>query len=380
MFANIISLKTITISLTLLLCMGAARMGETATTLVAGLPAAEAVRLGERIYREGLGVDGEPITAIVVSDIHVDGRMFTCVNCHQHSGLGTVEGSIITWPINGKELFVPRRRTGAWSPAAQGRGPGTPERWSLPPQYQVPVARPAYTDKTLVSALRTGEDPTGRQMNPIMPRYDLNDRDMAVLIHYLKQLSGDYDPGVDEATLRFATVVTEGVDPKARDAMLAVLQAHIDARNTQTRPHLRRAKQGPFYKTEKFGAYRKLELDVWQLAGPSETWAEQLLAYYQKRPVFALLGGIGASNWEPVHAFCEKHGIPNILPIAERPAVSDSDWYTLYFSKGIYQEGEAAARFLSSSIQLGEETRIIQVFRSGQKGEDAARGFRQRLI
>jgi hypothetical protein len=214
-------------------------------------------------------------------------------------------------------------------------------------------------------------------MNPVMPRYNLNDRDMAVLVHYLKQLSDDLDPGVDEQTLRFASVVTEGVDAKERDAMLSVLQAHIDARNTQTRPHLRRAQQGPFYKTEKFRAYRKLELDVWELTGPSETWGDQLATYYESRPVFALLGGIGAGSWEPIHTFCEERGIPAILPIAERPVVSDSEWYTLYFSKGAYQEGEAAARFLRSSGDLGEDARILQVFRSDSMGEDAAQGFRE---
>jgi hypothetical protein len=331
--------------------------------------------LGERIYRQGIGIDGKPITAVVVGDIPVDGRMFSCVNCHQHSGLGTVEGSVITWPINGKELFVPRRRTGAWSPAAAGRGPGAPERWSLPPQYRVPDARPAYTEQSLAHVLQSGEDPTGRQLNPVMPRYRLNQADMHALIEYLKQLSDDYDPGVDETRLHFATVVTEGVDPQARESMLAVLQAHIDARNTQTRPHLRRATQGPFYKTEKFGAYRKLTLDVWELKGPAQTWDEQLEAYYKGRPVFALLGGIGTGSWEPVHRFCERHEVPSILPITDQPVVSDNNWYTLYFSKGLYQEGEAAARFLRSRLESMDQPRILQLYRAGQPGEAAARGF-----
>jgi hypothetical protein len=335
----------------------------------------EAIRLGERIYRQGIGVDDKPITAVVVGDIPVDGRMFSCVNCHQHSGLGTVEGSVITWPINGKELFVPRRRTGAWSPSAAGQGPGAPERWSLPPQYQVPNARPAYTEQSLAHVLRTGEDPTGRRLNLVMPRYRLNAQDMQALIAYLKQLSDVNDPGVDETTLRFATVVTDGVDPRARDAMLAVLQAHIDARNTQTRPYLRRATQGPFYKTEKFGAYRKLALDVWELQGPSETWGRQLENYYKERPVFALLGGIASGSWEPIHRFCKLHKIPSILPITDQPVVSDDNWYTLYFSKGLYQEGEATARFLRDRLEGLEQPRIVQLYRPGQSGETAARGF-----
>ncbi len=200
---------------------------------------------------------------------------------------------------------------------------------------------------------------------------------MAVLIHYLQHLSVDTDPGVDEDTIRFATVVTEGVPEKDRKAMLSVLRAHIDARNTQTRPHERRARLGPFYKTEKYAAYRKLELDVWELKGPGETWRSQLDAYYRSRPVFALLGGIGKGSWAPAHEFCEDNKIPNIFPITDRPVISDSDWYTLYFSKGLYQEGEAAAKFLSSSATLGKDARIVQVYRPGERGEDAARGLQR---
>jgi len=343
----------------------------------AGLEEDASLQLGERLYRQGIRSDGEPVQAIVAGDIPVDGRMFTCINCHQRSGLGSVEGAIVTWPINGRELFVPRRRTGAWDPAAEGHGPGTAERWSLPPQNQAVDARPAYTAETLARAIRTGVAADGRVLSQAMPRYALEDGELASLIEYLKRLSMDYDPGVDTETLRFATVVTDGVSAEDRDAMLAVLQAHITARNTQTRPHLRRASQGPFYKTEQYGSYRKLSLDVWELHGRPETWREQLESYYRLRPVFALLGGIGSGSWAPVHDFCEDYEIPAILPVTDYPVVSDSSSYTLYFSKGLYQEGEAAARFLQASGTIGADTPIIQVFRQGGEGEALARGFQE---
>jgi hypothetical protein len=338
------------------------------------------VQLGERLYREGILSDGKSVQAIVAGDVSVDGRMFTCINCHQRSGLGSVEGSIVTWPINGKELFVPRRRTGAWSPAAEGHGPGAVERWSLPPQYQAVDARPAYTAETLARAVRTGVAADGRVLSQAMPRYTLEDGEMELLIDYLKNLSVNNAPGVDAETLRFATVVTDGVSADDRNAMLAVLQAHIDARNTQTRPHLRRASKGPFYKTEQYGSYRKLALDVWELHGPPETWREQLESYYRSRPVFALLGGLGSGSWAPIHTFCEDNEIPNIFPVTDQPVVSESDWYTLYFSKGFYQEGESAARFLQTSGNVGPDIRIVQVYRQGGEGEALARGFQDAWV
>ena len=340
---------------------------------VAGFSYSEALRLGERMYRKGILPNGKVMQAVVLGDILMDGRMFTCVNCHQRSGLGSVEGSVITWPIGANELFVPRRRTGAWNSDTTRQGPGAVQRWSLPGQYQAADARPAFSDETIARLLRTGIDSAEHRIMDIMPRYRLDDDDMAVLIHYLKNLSAIHDPGVDDEVIHFATVITEGVSDVDRNAMLDVLKKHIEVHNTQTRPHLRRAKKGPFYKTESFGAYRKFALHVWELTGPEETWNRQLENYYQARPVFALLGGIGSGSWKPVHQFCEENELPNIFPVTERPVVSDSDWYTLYFDKGLYQEGEAAARFIIKSEQMNKK--LIQIFASKSRGEEIARAF-----
>lgn len=349
------------------------------STSVDGLTSEEMLVLGERMYRKGILPSGEPIQSMVSTDVPVDGRMFTCVNCHQRSGLGSEEGSVIAWPINGKELFTPRRRTGAWNADRQKQGPGATERWSLPSQYQAADARPAYTDETLAQLLREGVAPDGRILERGMPRYQIKDSDMAALIHYLKNLSIENDPGVDENRIRFATVVTEGVPAEDKEAMLAVLKSHMDTHNTQTRPHQRRAKAGPFYKTEKFGAYRQFELEVWELTGPRDTWQRQLDTYYQAGPVFAMLGGIASGSWAPIHHFCEEREIPCIFPVTDQPMVSDTDWYTLYFSKGLYQEGEAAARYLRSAHDIKQNIKVVQIYRSGSGGAMLAQGFRENL-
>ena len=339
--------------------------------------ASEGPSPGERIYREGLLPSGEPLTAIVAGDIPVDGRMFSCVNCHRRSGLGSVEGSLITWPTTGKELFGPRRRTGAWHAAAERKGPGAVERWSLPPQYQAADARPAYTEESLARLLREGIDSAGRVVSRAMPRFDIADDDLRILIDYLKGLSSAIDEGVNDQSIRFATVITDGVPENDRRAMLEVLQAHIDARNTQTRPYLRRATSGPFYKTEKFTAYRKFELDVWELEGDAGTWRQQLEKHYSEAPVFAMLGGIADGSWQPIHDFCESRELPCLLPITEQPVVSDTDWYTLYFSRGLHEEGETAARFLNGRHEGERKRRVVQFYRPGSAGAQAAAAFSQ---
>ena len=83
-------------------------------------------------------------------------------------------------------------------------------RKNLPAYWEeIEDVRPAYTDESLATVLWTGVDPAGRKLNPIMPLYHLEDSDMAILVHYLKNLSVDQAPGVDDTTIRFATVVTD---------------------------------------------------------------------------------------------------------------------------------------------------------------------------
>ncbi len=96
---------------------------------------------------------------------------------------------------------------------------------------------------------------------------------------------------------------------------------------------------------------------------------------YRKQPVFALLGGISSRTWGPIHEFCEKNRIPCILPITDLPEISESGWYTLYFSKGYYQEGEAAAKYLAQVLDLPADKQIVQVFRGDDKGRALSQGF-----
>jgi len=55
--------------------------------------------------------------------------------------------------------------------------------------------------------------------------------------------------------------------------------------------------------------------------------------------------------------------------------VSESDWYTLYYSKGYFQEGETAARFLRRSDAVAGDAPVVQVLRDGRAARDAAAGF-----
>jgi hypothetical protein len=320
-----------------------------------GLSFEEAMRLGETMYRKAVLPSGKDMEATVQEDLKLSGDMVTCSKCHMRSGLGSYEGLVLSTPTNGSKLYVPLIYASEL-PGIAGAG-----------EMEFSYKRPAYTDQTLANAIRYGADPMGRPLLETMPHYILDDRDMDILIFYLKNLSSSYSPGVTENEIRFATIVTEGVSPQDRNAMLDPLRSFITDEWNARLPTLRQWRQD--------SPHRKLSLDVWELKGPSDTWYGQLEALYRKQPVFALLGGISAGPWDPIHRFCEKNRLPCVLPLTGQPVVSDEDWYTLYYSKGYYQEGEAAAKFLAKVLELPSDKQVVQIFREDDRGKAFSRGF-----
>ena len=350
----------------LALCLpaSAARAGASAAGPAASLQT-EKLRKGERIFRDGILPSGKPLQAMVKGDLAVDGRMFSCVNCHRRSGLGSTEGSIVTPANAGSKLF---------QPSYYGRDFTPSERSALPEHYRAPLRRPAYTEQTLAQAIRKGVDPAGRALHPVMPRYELNDSDMAILISYLKALSAEPSPGVSDSTIRFATVVSSGVPARDSAAMLATLEAFVAEWNSRAKVHAERARY-PEIAQEADLSYRTIALSRWHLDGAPASWRSQLEAHYGKDPVFALLGGISSGEWKSVHDFCEERRIPCLFPITDLPLISGSDWYTLYLSKGLYQEGEAAAASLGRVPELAEKDTVLQLFRDTGEGRALAAGF-----
>ena len=336
-------------------------------TDVSNLSKEEIIRLGEKMYRQGILPSGEPMNAYLQNDVLVEGTSFTCVSCHLRSGMGSIEGEIVTPPTNGNTLYRERK------PYVEGA-----EFVPLIHNYAVYLSeRPAYTDETLATLLTTGIDPTERSVLDAMPRYDINDRDVAILIEYLKTLSDKPAPGVSKEHIKFATVIVEGTDPVAIESMLQPLQFSVDRKNSlavASKNNDRVARMG----YNMLGDLHSVTFSLlrWTLSGPPETWRKQLEEYYTKEPVFALLGGITPSTWEPVHKFCEDFELPNLYPIVDYPVISDSDWYTLYPSRGIRQEGEAAARYLSGMADLFGDQGVVQIIRDTRRGRALADGFR----
>lgn len=273
------------------------------------------------MYRDGILPSGEPMTALVAGDVPVVGTQFSCQSCHGRSGMGAAEGSYIVPPVAAQFLFVDS------------------------PQPK----RPAYTTASLAQVLRDGVTPAGRTLSTeLMPRYSLADHEVASLAAYLATLSAGNSPGVDDTIIRFATVITEGVEPAERDAVLAVLNQFAAEINRQTRLESERWDRGYTPESKLPTVFREWVLEEWTLSGPADSWAGQLEDYYQRVPVFAMVSGLGTGTWSPISRFCEQHEIPCLFPGTDLPDATDGDFYTFYFSRGMALEADLIASHLAA--------------------------------
>jgi hypothetical protein len=346
---------------------------------------ADLLVIGRRIYLEGILPSGQPLRGVGEANVTLTGRQAACEACHRRSGYGSSEGPIEVRPITGPALFGERVAPSApgsaipaamtidetgMSPAEAARARARLMRSVRAAQFAGKRARPVYDDASLARSLRDGFDVTGRRMNASMPRYALDPAAEAALTAYLKTLSAQVSPGVTDDTVHFATVIQPGTDPAQRRALLDVLQAFIKDRNLGLRDQVQRELGGS---TRLGRKYREWILHVWDLDGPSDTWATQLEGYYKAQPVFALVSGLGMASWRPIHDFSERFEVPCIFPQVDVPVLAERDFYTVYLSRGITLEAQALARFLSGA---GEHGAVLQVYRRSGASAAGADAFR----
>jgi len=347
-------------------------LGAVSLSAVAGQPPADP-EIGQRIYRQGILPSGEVVRATIQGDVEVRGSQFHCASCHRRSGFGSSEGGVYVPPVTAPRLFADRLldRAELFREFYQEVQPP-----SFRARVRDPRVRPAYGDASLAVALRQGRDPTGRELDPLMPRYRLSDEEMAHLVAYLKTLGAEPDPGVDEGAIHFATVVTPGVDPAELGALRAVLDGYLRRKNNDTRGQLAHPNHSPWHRDDFLRGYREWKLEIWQLEGPSDSWSEQLDTLYRQRPVFALLAGLGVGDWGEIHRFCERRELPCLFPNTDLPVVTSPPGdYSLYLSKGLSGEAEALAHYLQTNRTL----RLLQVYRDSEASSRPAGVLRAAL-
>lgn len=314
----------------------------------ASAPAADdaaLIALGRRVYREGLGVDGQPLVAVRGGGLQASGAAVACLNCHRSSGLGAVEGNIAVSPITGRYLFGQDGRA-----VVQQNIRGV----KAFNQHHAP-----YDERSVAAAIRAGVHVSGRALDPLMPRFRIDDASLQALLAYLRPLSSGVAPGVADKQIRLASVITPDVEPARRQLFIDTVRAAVRQKNGSVVHHGQRAMSSAAEMLLRTA--RNWEHEVWELHGPEETWAAQLQAHQERAPVFALVSGLGASRWAPVHRFCEQQAMPCWFPsVAQPPVEAESDNYSVYFSRGLWLEADVLAqRWQQAGAQAPR--RVLQV-------------------
>jgi hypothetical protein len=321
---------------------------------LAGVGTAAETELGRRIYRDGVGANGKPILGLRFGGVEAQGAKVACVGCHRRSGLGAVEGTDLVAPIAGRFVLEDEPR------AVVSMNFRTNKSFN---QRHAP-----FDDASFAAAVTQGRHVDGRDLSPIMPRFDLTAPELRALQSYLRTLSAQWSPGVSARRLRFATVVTPEVSPQRRAAFLQTVQAAVGQKNGNFMPGMRTMSSAAemMFRTD-----RHWDLEVWELQGAPETWAAQLDSRQAADPVFALVSGLGDGRWEPVHDFCERQQVPCWFPVVQAPPVRPSPgFYSLYFSAGVSLEADVLARHLDEVEQ--RPRRVVQVVAGDAAGSVGA--------
>jgi mono/diheme cytochrome c family protein len=307
------------------------------------------VEAGRRIYAEGTLPGGEPLVATRPEGLRLEGRFAACGTCHRPSGMGSIEGlteqAILVPPLAGPVLFAPARYANSFLDDSHHYIPN--ETWRRA------MTRPGYDVASLDVALRDGINTAGIPLEAPMPLYDLDPDSLAALSAYLRELGSEPDPGNEADVLHVATIVTPDVDPADAAATLGVLRVWAGSA---------------------YSAGKPWRLHEWRLSGPAESWLQQLETLYEQQPVFAVLSGIGRTQWAPVQDFCEIRRVPCVLPSVDAvPAAGDH--YSVHYSAGVLLEARILARHLESkSLSPG---RIVHLY-SSPSGRLAVEEFERR--
>jgi len=326
-------------------------------------PVADAnqIEIGRRIYMEGILPSGKPLLGKRLNSVQVEGVTAACESCHRRSGMGGLEGNIVAPPISGRFLFAKKEDRAI--ALMDTRAP-----------KNITKAHNPYDLKSFSKTLAEGVNVGGQALNPLMPRYNLNNQEINALIAYLKQLSVDLSPGVGKDTLHFATIITPDVDVKKRETLVSMMRTAFTQRNATQENYSGRMRM-PLDLIPR--TQRNWRLTVWELQGDASSWEKQLSDFYQKDPVFAVISGVSESTWEPVQNFCQKQKLPCLLPsIPLSPA--KTDYFTLYYSRGVALEMDVLVNHLLAQ-EKNAPHRLIQIYRDHKLFKNTAQTFSESL-
>jgi len=293
---------------------------------------------GRSIYRNGESPSARPVMALV-SGTEIEAKLVPCGSCHGMDGRGRPEGRVVPPGIRWEDLISPHRV------AADGR------------------ERIPYNERLLVRAMTMGFDSQGNRLNAAMPRYALSRSDADDLIAYLKKLSTDYDPGVNDDAVRIGALLPPGSKyPELSSAIQRALTAYFADLN----------KGGGLYG-------RRIELRCSELPPEPEKRAPTLREFLEKEQVFALVASFIAGSEKQSTLILQEQRVPlvgawTLLPEAKSSPHSP----VFYLDSGLPGQSEALASFALREY-AGADEKMTIVVSDDELSRAAANAARSKL-
>lgn len=284
-----------------------------------GLTPAE--QRGKLIYTKGERASGIPIEA-QLSGTKFNAKILPCINCHGKKGIGNPEGGVVPSSLLWSILTKP---------------------YSL--KFENGRKRSTYNEESFKIAIEKGIDPSGNQLDAVMPFYNLEKKDVEDLIAYLKVIENENPYGVTEDKIDIGVIITaKPIDRSKSFAVVKTMKAYLDLIN------------------ESGGIFnRKINLIELHLETNSPDNEKRINDFFKKHSLFALVGSevddLSFENMELI----ENLNIPIIGAISAHPTFNryvGNDFY--YLLPGLKSQIRELYDFSLKNLQV--EAHKITVF------------------
>lgn len=303
-----------------------------------GLTPAE--QRGKKIYLKGEDEGGEITALLGGSDTEVPASTFACATCHGLKGEGTNEGGLQAPAL-------------VWSALA---APGTS---ALTRQE-----REAYTEATLVRALRAGLDASRGRLHPGMPRYRMSDEQAASLVAYLKKLGREVETGVSETTIKVgAALPLSGSLAQVGEDIKATLAASFAEAN----------ERGDIYG-------RRFELVVADSRGDLEGTRAATRTLIERDGVFALAGSYEPREGIAADEFLRQSEVPLVGPVTLSPYLTmPPNRFVFYLLPTFNEQARSLVDFIAAQSP-NERATVAPALGKDRQGATVARKTRAAVI
>jgi ABC-type branched-subunit amino acid transport system substrate-binding protein len=298
----------------------------------------DAERRGKRIYLEGKGRH-RILAFFPGAGIKSPGARFPCINCHLAGGTGQLEGGVqsadITWYTLTKEYSGMR---------PSGR------------------THPPYDEESVKTAITSGMDPDGNELDPAHPRFEMDREDLEDLVAYIKIMDREPVPGVTDNAVKVGILLPQ--------------KGPLAAAGREVRDLL----EGYFAEVNATGGIYNRRLDLVPLPfdpskedGPLKAVREAV----ESEEIFCFLANVGVRPEEGAARYLSDGRVPVVVPLLSAPESGyGTGRYTFHIFASIRDQARVLVDFLAEK-KNASRIRPGLLFAEDSSGRAGAMGAKE---